>query len=80
MQSKEKNAKTICTENKAVEIPLPAEIAAEIAGVSVSLVKQVRTGFRSAETPKGSKVEVVDELWEHGSNLLINEIKKVVNL
>jgi len=51
MQSKEKNLKTICTENNTPEIPLPAEKVAYIAGVSESLVKKIRNGNRNAHTP-----------------------------
>jgi hypothetical protein len=80
MQSKEKNLKTICTENNTPAIPLPAGKVAEIAGVSESLVKKVRNGKRNNHTPAGQRVEVTEELWAEGSNQLINAIKKVVNL
>lgn len=80
MKTKDKNIKTTCTKNIAAEVPMPAEKVAEITGVSQSLVKKVRSGKRSAETPAGQKVEVAEELWAEGSNKLIQAIKKVVNL
>jgi predicted transcriptional regulator len=80
MQSKEKNSKTICTKNKEAEIPLPADKVAEIAGVSTSTVKKVRTGKRGTDNNAGGKVEAVEELWAEGSNLLIQRIKEIVKL
>ena len=80
MQTKDKNNKSICTENTQPEVPLTAEMVADIAGVSESLVKKVRSGKRATDTPAGKRVEIAEELWAEGSNLLITEIKKIVKL
>ena len=80
MQSKEKNNKSTCTENNETQVQLPADKVAEIAGVSKSLVKQMRRGKRSADTPNGKKIELTQDLWDSGSNLLLKEIKKIVQL
>ena len=80
MQIKEKNNKTISTKKTEPEIPLPADKLAEMAGCSQSLVEKVNTNKRRSDTPTGEKIEIVKELWAEGSNLLIREIKKIVNL
>ena len=78
MQSKEKNIKTTCTEMEKPLVPIPADKVAEIAECSVSLVKQINRGSRNNHSKKGEKVALVQELWTEGSNLLINEIKRIV--
>lgn len=62
------------------KVPLSAEKVAEIVDCSVSLVKKVNTNHRKAETPTGEKIEMVNDLWAHGSNRLIEEIKRIVKL
>lgn len=61
-------------------IKIPAEITAEIADCSPSLVRQVRSGGRKAQKGAGAKVAVVDELLYTGVNALIEEVKRVVKL
>lgn len=78
MQSKEKNNKTTCTKKEKPQVPISAEKVAEIAECSVSLVKKINTNKRKAETPTGDKIELVNDLWATGSNLLIKEIKRIV--
>ena len=80
MRTKDKNIKTISTKNNTHAVSLPAEKVAEITGVSESTVKKVRNGLRSKETPQGAKVAIVDDLYSEGSNKLITEIKRIVNL
>lgn len=80
MQTKDKNKKTICPENKEIETPvtLPAKVVAEVANCSTSLVKQVNQGVKSADTPAGKRIKEVEILWNEGSSLLLQEIKKIV--
>ena len=83
MHSKYKNNKTICPENREIEksaVSLPAAIVAEVAEVSESLVKKVRSGIKGYDTPAGKRIEATEVLWNEGSNLLLTEIKKIVKL
>lgn len=64
-------------EEKAI---LSTEEVAEIAECSPSLVRQVRTGERSAKKGKGAKVAIIDDLAAVGKNALIDEIKRVIKL
>jgi hypothetical protein len=80
MQSEYNNIKTTCTKKITAEVPLTTEKEAEIAGVSVSLAKKIKTGKRNAESKSGQKLAKVQTLWSEKSNLLIQEIKRIVTL
>lgn len=86
MQTKDKNKKTICPENNTCgnannpPVRLPAEVVAQVAGVSESLVKKVRSGVKDTDTPGGKRIETTEELWNEGSSLLLTEIKRIVKL
>lgn len=80
MQSKEKSNKTRSTKKTTAEVPLPAAKVADIIGKSESIVQKVSIGKRRSDTPTGEKIELVQELWAEGSNLLIKEIKKIVKI
>lgn len=81
MQSNKKNIKTTCTENEKPVVPLPAAEVADMAGISESLVKKIRSGHRNKNSENGQKVAFIDEGWATGTNavrnLLMEEIKRV---
>ena len=57
---------------------ITAEFTAQVADVSPSLVKQVRSGDRSAETGKGKKAALADDLLKTGVNALVEEVKRLI--
>jgi len=75
-----KNQNEMYQKQKKAEINIPASVTAEIVGCSESLVKQVRTGHRSANKGASAKVAVVDDLLNTGTTALIQHIKEIVKL
>jgi hypothetical protein len=60
------------------EITLPAEVTAQVAGVSASLVKGIRSGERNANKGKGLRAAIADDLLKTGFNALVNEVSRIV--
>jgi len=78
MSTKDKNKKTICTENNAASIiPIPAKIVAGIVGGSTSMVKQVRQGKKD----KGKmcrEIQMTDELLTVAVNASVERVTEFI--
>ncbi len=57
-----------------------AEEVAQMAGCSISAVKQIRQGTYTSNTGLVERVEAIDEIAELNKSLLIEEIERVVKL
>ena len=79
MSTKDKNKKSIRPKNNKVVWRPPAKVVAEVVGCGETTVRAVRRGDRPDETDLGKSITLADELLEKGTNLLIEEVKKVVN-
>lgn len=79
MQSKEKNDKSICTENKTESIiPIPAKVVAEMVKGSESMVKQVRQGTRK-NGALCAKIQATDEMLAFAINTSIEKVSQIIN-
>lgn len=79
MLFKDKNIKSICTENKiSVVVPVPAKIVAEMTGGSESMVKKVREGKRK-DGKLCQKIRVADQLLQVGITATINQVTEIIN-
>lgn len=55
-------------------------LVSEAVGCSTSLVRQVRSGERSGDTPTGQRIEIADMLLEEGLDKLVLEVKRIVTI
>lgn len=79
--SKDKNIKSICTENITTPIiPIPASVTAELTHASESMVKQVRQG-KNGKTNRGrlaNQIKVADELLTVAINTAVEKVKEII--
>lgn len=68
------------SQNLTAENIITAEVTAQVADVSPSLVKAIRRGERNAEKGKGQKAALADDLLKTGVNALLDEVKRIVKL
>lgn len=67
--------------NKKIKRPkkiITKAVIADVVGCSLSTVKKVTTGGRSADTDLGTRIELADGLLEEGVNKVIADVKKIV--
>lgn len=66
--------------NHPKKVKIPHAWIAEAAGASTEMVKKVRSGERKATGVKGQRIELASILLEQEASLLIQSIKKAVQL
>jgi len=66
------------SQNLSPEDIITPQVVAQVADVSPSLVKQVRSGERNADKGKGKRAALADDLLKTGVNALLNEVKRLV--
>jgi len=74
--TKDKNNKSRCTKKYRLSAP---EVA-EMAGCSVSYVKQLRCGAVNNKSAMARQVIAIDLLANDGGNALVKEIERIVTL
>ena len=80
MQSKDKNIKSICTENNnSAIVPIPAKIVAEMVDGSESMVKQVRQGVKGGKGKLCKKIQLADQLLAVGIQATIQQVTDLIN-
>lgn len=80
MTSENTNKKTTCNKKSAAAvIPVPAQVIADIVGVSESYVKKIRENTRRTNTETAVKVKYCDELIIEGQQVLIKEVSKIIH-
>lgn len=75
--SKDTNKKTRCLKKSYV---LSEKEVAKLAGCSVSYVKKIREGSVDIISPLAKRIASIDEVAFDTKSLLIEEIKRAVNL
>lgn len=66
------------SQNLNPESIITAELTAQVAGVSPSLVKAVRRGERNANKGAGERAAIADDLLKTGVNALVKEVTRIV--
>lgn len=66
------------SQNLNPESLITAELTAQVAGVSPSLVKAVRRGERNASKGAGERAAIADDLLKTGVNALVKEVERIV--
>ncbi|NCP83800.1 MAG: hypothetical protein GW823_02635 [Bacteroidetes bacterium] len=75
--SKDTNKKTRSPKKNYV---LSEKEVAKLAGCSVTYVKKIREGSVDIKSPLSQRISAIDEIAFGSKNLLMEEIKRVVNL
>jgi len=80
MNTENTNKKTTCNKKTTTAVfPVPAQVVADITGVSPSYVKKIRNGVRNDSTPAAALVKYCDELIVDGHSVLLETVTDIIH-
>lgn len=80
MNTENTNKKTTCNKKTTTAVfPVPAQVVADITGVSSSYVKKIRSGYRDIKSETAAQVQYCDELLVDGQKVLVQTVADIIN-